>query len=217
MTITELITSLQEIPQHRRDEEIQIYVDGDISGFLEIEAVELDEDDSSFTHKAAATTTKMKNQPEYQLQRTIAEYLRTAYKGVLFLSDVRASVKLTIPQAMRSKAIQADGFACPDLVIFEARREWHGMFLELKSKKPYKLDGELYADPHLEQQAKTLIELQEKGYHSDFYWRAEDAIQAIDWYLGKPNAADAMREIEQKIANGTKMTIETLDEYRYGK
>lgn len=50
MTITELITSLQEIPQHRRDEEIQIYVDGDISGFLEIEAVELDEDDSSFTH-----------------------------------------------------------------------------------------------------------------------------------------------------------------------
>jgi len=59
MTITELITSLQEIPQHRRDEEIQIYVDGDISGFLEIEAVELDEDDSSFTH----ISTKRLRQP----------------------------------------------------------------------------------------------------------------------------------------------------------
>lgn len=44
MTITELITSLQEIPQHRRDEEIQIYVDGDISGFLEIAAVEENEE-----------------------------------------------------------------------------------------------------------------------------------------------------------------------------
>ncbi len=47
MTITELITSLQEIPQHRRDEEIQIYVDGDISGYLEINKVALDDEEGS--------------------------------------------------------------------------------------------------------------------------------------------------------------------------
>ncbi len=160
----------------------------------------------------------MKNQPEYQLQKMIAEYLRTAYKGVFFLSDVRASLKLTIPQQVRSKAIQADGFACPDMMIFEARGDWHGMFLELKAESPYKkLNGELKKDEHLERQAETLIKLQEKGYHADWYWTFEEARERIDWYLRGSTKTEAMKEIEEKIAMGTKMDIKTLDALRYGK
>lgn len=125
----------------------------------------------------------MKNQPEYQLQKMIAEYLRTAYKGVFFLSDVRASVKLTLPQAMRSKAIQADGFACPDMMIFEARGDWHSALMELKAESPYKRNGDLKLDAHLERQADTIRKLREKNFHADFYWDFEQAKKFLDWYL----------------------------------
>ena len=45
MTITELITSLQEVPQHRREERVVIYVDGDISGYLETRSFTMDDED----------------------------------------------------------------------------------------------------------------------------------------------------------------------------
>lgn len=149
----------------------------------------------------------------------IAEYLRTAYKGVFFLSDVRASLKLTIPQQVRSKAIQADGFACPDMMIFEARGDWHGMFLELKAESPFRKANpyELKAGQHLQRQDETLRQLQEKGYFAEFYWTFEDARKRIDWYLRGSTKAEAMKEIEEKIAMGTKMDIKTLDALRYGK
>lgn len=125
----------------------------------------------------------MKAQPEYQLQKALAEYLRKGYPSVLFLSDVRASLRLTIPQQLRAKAIQADNFACPDMVIFEARGDWHGMFMELKADSPYKKNGDLKKDSHLERQADALIALQEKGYHADWYWTFDEARKQIDWYL----------------------------------
>lgn len=124
-----------------------------------------------------------KAQPEFQLQSAVAEYLRTAHKGVLFLSDVRASMKLTIPQQVRSKKIQADDFAMPDMVIFEARHGYHGMFLELKAESPRKKDGGLKAGDHLARQYRDILALRERGYYADFYWDMDDVIEHIRWYL----------------------------------
>lgn len=125
----------------------------------------------------------MKNQPEFQLQKQIATYLRLQYPKVKFLSDVRASVKLTIPQQVRSKAIQADNFACPDMMIFAVRGKRGGMFLELKASSPYKRNGQLRTDEHLTRQLIAINDLINDGYHADFYWDFTQAKDAIDEYL----------------------------------
>lgn len=124
-----------------------------------------------------------RSQPEYQLQKAIAEYLRTAYPKVLFLSDVRASVKLTIPQQVRAKAIQADNFACPDLIIFEPRMGFSGMFMELKAGSPFRKDGKLKSDKHLSDQIEAISRLCDRGYYAMFVWEMDSAILLIDWYL----------------------------------
>ena len=125
----------------------------------------------------------MKNQPEYILQCQIAEFLRRQYPRVRFLSDVRAALKLTIPQQVRAKKIQADDFACPDMMIFQPSGDWHGMFLELKAESPYRRDGRLKTDDHLERQHKSITILADLGYHADFYWTFEQAEKAIREYL----------------------------------
>lgn len=44
MTIRELILQLNAVPEERRDEDVRIYVQGTISGFLKIEGFKLDKD-----------------------------------------------------------------------------------------------------------------------------------------------------------------------------
>ncbi len=120
---------------------------------------------------------------EYLLQKQICVYLRHKYPHTFFMSDTIANVKLSIPQKVRNKSIQKEGFHCPDLLIFECRHGYGGLFMELKSKSPYKKDGSLYADEHLENQCKTIEALQKKGYHAGFYWDYDTIIKYIDWYL----------------------------------
>ena len=44
MTIRELILQLNAVPEERRDEDVRIYVQGTISGFLKIEGFKLDKE-----------------------------------------------------------------------------------------------------------------------------------------------------------------------------
>lgn len=125
-----------------------------------------------------------KAQPEFELQKTVCAYLCRQYPKTFFLSDARAFLKLTIPQAVRSKMVQKPEFACPDLIIFEARRNYHGMFFELKAKSPYRRDGTLRSDPHLEAQSETLQELRDRLYFARFAWDFDEIKADIDWYLG---------------------------------
>jgi len=120
---------------------------------------------------------------EFELQKQIAQYLRTAYKDVMFLSDVRASLKLTIPQQVRAKKLQAESFACPDMIIFFPSQGHHAMFLEFKADSPYKLNGELKRSDHLDAQWKAILRLRKLGYHADFYWSVDTAMATIKAYL----------------------------------
>ena len=126
----------------------------------------------------------MKKQPEFILQKQVCKYLSLAYPNVLFMSDTIASVKLTIPQQLRNKSIQKEGFKTPDLIIFEPRHGYCGMFIELKIDTPYKKNGELKKSTHLEEQGETLEQLRQRGYWADFRWSFEDVKRIIDWYLG---------------------------------
>lgn len=127
----------------------------------------------------------MKNQPEFILQKQICKWLDLQFPKVLYLSDTIASVKLTIPQQKRNKQIQKEHFKCPDLLILEPNNIYHGLFIELKVKSPYKKDRSLYKDEHLEAQQKTIKDLNQKGYYSCFSWGFEMTKNIITEYLNK--------------------------------
>lgn len=131
----------------------------------------------------AIATRRTKLQPEYQLQTLVCRWLIMQHPSVLFLSDVRAAVKLTIPQQMRLKKLQKPSFACPDLMLFAPNRHYAGMFLELKASSPYKRNGELRTDDHLHAQWASITHLRELGYHADFYWDYDQISTAINEYL----------------------------------
>ena len=105
------------------------------------------------------------------------------YPNVLFMSDTVAQVKLTMPQAVRNKAIQKPNFKCPDLIIFEPRGGNTGLFIELKTESPYKKNGELKSNEHLQGQFDTMQMLSIKGYVCDFAWTFDMAKKMIDDYL----------------------------------
>tara|TARA_R110000782_G_scaffold259960_1_gene351038 strand:- start:45 stop:428 length:384 start_codon:yes stop_codon:yes gene_type:complete len=120
---------------------------------------------------------------EYILQKAVCRFLDTKYPNVLYMSDTIANIKLTLPQQARNKAIQKEGFKCPDLIIFEPKGEYKGMFLELKIKSPFKKNGDIYKSKHLEGQQKSMIDLHNKGYYCNFMWDFEAIKKLIDSYM----------------------------------
>lgn len=127
--------------------------------------------------------TKYKKQPEFELQCRVAKYLRLKYPKVYFMSDTIASVRLDYGQAGRNKSIQCDKFKCPDLIIFEPRKGYHGLFIELKIKSPYLKTGELSTNEHIQGQAQTINRLNYMGYKALFAWDFDEITKIIDEYL----------------------------------
>lgn len=122
---------------------------------------------------------------EYNLQKQVCQYLNYQYPNVFYLSDTIANLKLSIPQQVRNNAIQKKNFHCPDLLILEPNNTYKGLFIELKTATPYKLNGEIKASSkdHLLNQQNTILKLNEKGYKSFFAWEFEEIIKEIDKYL----------------------------------
>jgi len=124
----------------------------------------------------------MKHQ-EYILQKAVCRFLELQYPNVLFLSDTIGNVKLTESQASRNKSIQKKDFKCPDLLILEPNKFYKGLFIELKIKSPYKLNGELFKNEHLEAQKLSMEQLTDKGYLCFFKWEFDDIKELINWYM----------------------------------
>ena len=125
----------------------------------------------------------MKNQPEFQLQTQVCNYLNLKYKDVLYLSDTIAVLYLTMPQKMRNRKIQKRGFHCPDIIIFKPNSKFKGMFIELKVNSPFKKDGCLLKSEHLANQQRTIDQLNEMNYFATFAVGFEETKTLIDWYL----------------------------------
>ena len=123
------------------------------------------------------------NHVEYRIQKSVCIYLNWKYPNVLYMSDTVANLKLTKTQAGRNKAIQKAGFKTPDLIIFKPKGKYHGLFIELKAKTPFKKDGELLKDKHLEGQQKTIDDLNELGYYATFATGVKEAIECIKKYM----------------------------------
>lgn len=81
-----------------------------------------------------ATLNKRKRphaQEETKIQMELVNWLQTNHPAVLFTSTL-GGIKTTIGQAVKLKRLgYRKGF--PDLLIFEPRSQWHGLFIELKT------------------------------------------------------------------------------------
>lgn len=136
---------------------------------------------------------------EHDLYEQLARYLQLQYPNVIYRFDVGADLKLTPGQAAKHKRLHPErGY--PDLYIAESSenvnskdwngivREWgfyFGLYLEIKteSNSPYKKDGTLKKDQHLEEQARMLEKLRARGYKAEFGVGFEGCKKIIDEYL----------------------------------
>jgi hypothetical protein len=73
----------------------------------------------------------------------------------------------------------------PDLIIYEPRGAYCGLAIELKAegKSPYKKDGALKKDEHLQAQADWLSALISCGFYATFAIGFDDAKDVIDEYF----------------------------------
>jgi len=121
---------------------------------------------------------------EKTLHTSVCDYIRLQYPNVLFNSDMAGSMKLTIGQAVQIKKLRSSrGF--PDIVIYEPRFNFHGLFLELKKQGEviYKKDGLTLKTPHLAEQCETINRLNQLGYCAYFAIGFDEAKHYLDQYL----------------------------------
>lgn len=130
---------------------------------------------------------------EAQLQEQVAAYIRFQYPDTMFHSDFGSGIKLTPGQAIKQKRQNGGRRAWPDMFIAQSRCQYnpiadvwdHGLFIELKKNgtRLQKKDGS-WASEHLEEQAKVLQGLRERGYKAEFAVGFDEAKNLIDNYLG---------------------------------
>lgn len=120
---------------------------------------------------------------EEHIHRRVCRYLKLQYPKVMFSTDL-SGIKLPIGLAKKIKNLKSHrGY--PDLMIFEPRKGFHGLFIELKDydSPPYKKNGELRKNPHLQEQAEIIRMLKKRNYQAHFATGDEQAMDIIDKYL----------------------------------
>ena len=125
----------------------------------------------------------MRNNREYLLAKEVSRYLRLQYPKVLFHFDL-AGLNLSRGQAGMMKVIQHKrGF--PDLMVLQPSGNFNGLFIELKAdgKNPYKKNGDIKSDEHLNEQQDMINELLKRGYKACFCTGFDSAKNVIDTYL----------------------------------
>lgn len=121
--------------------------------------------------------------PEFELQAECCKYLNAQYPKLLYYSDTVANLKLTVFQGARNKRIQKEGFKTPDLLILKPNYYHAGLFIELKVKSPYKKDGTLLKNEHLEGQQRTINDLNNLGYFATFATGFNEFKKIVDNYM----------------------------------
>lgn len=126
--------------------------------------------------------------PELELQKKIADYLKTNYPGVYFISD---ALGLNTSWGIKQILLQTNSeHKHLDIVVLKRSVCWNfsGLVLELKSDSPFNKDGSIRAskDDHLLKQYEVIKMLRMEGYKAEFEWRLEIAIEVIHAYLGMP-------------------------------
>jgi hypothetical protein len=121
---------------------------------------------------------------ESDIYEAISNYMMIKYPDVVYRFDFAAGMKMSMYQAKQHKYMNPwSGY--PDLFICYPNGKFCGLFIEIKKKgiSPFKKDGTLKSDEHLQRQNDMLISLHRCGYRATFGSGLEQCIEIIDTYM----------------------------------
>jgi len=123
---------------------------------------------------------------ELSVHNQVCKYLKAQYPNVMFLSDFAAGIKLSHGMANR-QSIQKSNHAFPDIMVFEPKGGWYGLFIEVKRDRAalYNKDGSYIKSDHIFNQGVALRQLSNKGYYAKFGCGFDECKQIIDNYLNQ--------------------------------
>jgi hypothetical protein len=122
---------------------------------------------------------------EADIHLAVVTYLKLSYPEILFRTDYSSGMRMSMFQAVRHKQLQSCR-AWPDIFIYYPTGGYHGLALELKRESPYKKDGTLKRNLHLEEQRLVLARLTTLGYKACFVVQFDEAKRIIDEYMSMP-------------------------------
>lgn len=124
------------------------------------------------------------NDKEEALHIAICDYIRAKYPYAIFTSE-SSGIRVFWKQAKALKRMRSSA-GLPDIMIFEPRKSYYGLFLEVKRENfvVYKKDGGLVSNAHIQEQENILYRLKQRGYMAEFVRGFDDAKAIIDYYLG---------------------------------
>lgn len=162
-----LAKALVDSPHNQQNKLLKTYTEG--------------KQDAASYKKLLGIKTKKYSKSEESLQMMVSTFLKLKYPHVVFTSE-SSGLRLTIGQSVKAKKMRFDR-GLPDMIILHPSKGYHGMCLELKNKSPFKKDGTLLSDSHLQEQDDLLKELRHLGYYAEFAVGFDDAKKKIDSYM----------------------------------
>ena len=120
---------------------------------------------------------------EEAIQIRFCNYLKKNHPSVLFTADLSGE-NVSIHQARKNK-MQRSNRGFPDLMIFEPRGVFNGLFVELKRDgvRLWKRDGTAATD-HIREQFDMILELRKRKYCAEFAVGIGEALKVINNYFG---------------------------------
>lgn len=120
---------------------------------------------------------------ERELHKAVVTYIKMQYPKVLFNTDL--SGVFTTPATAKQVSQLRSRKGHPDLMIYEPRGGYYGLFVELKANgvKVHNQNGDIVASDHIRTQAEYLEELNQRGYMAVFAVGFDAAKRVIDSYL----------------------------------
>lgn len=121
---------------------------------------------------------------EKQIHSQVCRYLDLQYPKVIYTSD-SSGVRVSIGIAKALKAIRCKGYKIPDLIIMHPNKLYHGLIIEIKKDLGQILSksGSLKKNKHVQEQFKTLEELERLGYAAFFGCGFNHCKSVIDEYF----------------------------------
>lgn len=113
---------------------------------------------------------------ERSVHNAVCKYLKLQYPEVMFLSDFGAGLHMTQGNAQLQNKQKSD-HSFPDLMIFEPRGGYCGLFIEIKR------DDKLIKSEHTKRQGECHTELIKRGYLANFGLGFDNCIKLINDYL----------------------------------
>lgn len=120
---------------------------------------------------------------EAQEYSQVCKWLKEEYPAVMFNTDM-SGMRLSMGMAMHAKRVRSHN-GMPDLFIIESRKNFSGLFIELKrtGEKLFMKDGTTPVSDHVAEQFIVRHELMKRGYKCEFAIGLENAKKIIQEYL----------------------------------